>query len=118
MPDFKPVCAPGLVDGTQYETEHLQLRSGDTLLLYTDGVTEASDSAKNVFSEERLEAYLRNAAKLSPKELINGLVAEVQKFTGEAPQSDDIIGKVLKTSGVDTVIPVHHDLSSALEALQ
>ena len=90
MPDFKPVCAPGMIDGTQYETGHLQLKTGDTLLLYTDGVTEAADSANNFFSEERVEAYLRSAAGLSPKELVNALVTEVQKFTGKAPQSDDI----------------------------
>lgn len=90
MPDFKPVCPPGLVDGTEYATRHLQLRSGDTLLLYTDGVTEATDRANTLFSEERLEAYLRSASGLSPKELVNGLVTDVRKFTGEAPQSDDI----------------------------
>jgi phosphoserine phosphatase RsbU/P len=90
MPDFKPVCAPGMIDGTQYETAHLQLRPGDTLFLYTDGVTEAADTANNFFLEERVEAYLRSAAGSSPKELVNALVAEVQKFTGEASQSDDI----------------------------
>ncbi|HLH32035.1 MAG TPA: SpoIIE family protein phosphatase [Terriglobia bacterium] len=89
-PDFNPVCAPGMIDGTHYETRHLQLKPGDTLLLYTDGVTEAADRADNFFSEDRVEAYLRSAPGLSPKELVNALVAEVQKFTGDASQSDDI----------------------------
>jgi sigma-B regulation protein RsbU (phosphoserine phosphatase) len=88
--DVKPACAPGMVDGTRYETCHRQLRPRDTLLLYTDGVTEATDRAGNLFSERSAEAYLRGAAGLSPKEVVSGLVTEVRKFIGEAPQSDDI----------------------------
>ena len=88
--NVKPACPPGMLAGEDYETRHTQLRPGDTLLLYTDGVTEAADRAGNLFSEQGVEAYLRGAAGLSPKEVINGLVAETRKFIGEAPQSDDI----------------------------
>jgi sigma-B regulation protein RsbU (phosphoserine phosphatase) len=82
--------AVGIDHGMHYETEHTQLQPGDTLMLYTDGETEATDRTENFFSEQSLEAYLRSAAGLSPQEIVKGLVAEVQKFTGEASQSDDI----------------------------
>jgi sigma-B regulation protein RsbU (phosphoserine phosphatase) len=88
--NVKPACPPGMIEGENYETWQGQLRPGDTLLLYTDGVTEAADRAGNFFSEQGVETYLRGAAGLSPKEVVNGLVAEVRKFIGEAPQSDDI----------------------------
>lgn len=97
--NFKPVCPPGILDETHYETEHRQLQPGDTLVLYTDGVTEAADRAENFFSEQGLEAYLRSAAGLSPEEVINGLVAEVRKFTGETPQSDDITALAVQYLG-------------------
>ena len=97
--NFKPVCPPGILDETHYETEHRQLQPGDTLVSYTDGVTEAADRAENFFSEQGLEAYLRSAAGLSPEEVINGLVAEVRKFTGETPQSDDITALAVQYLG-------------------
>jgi sigma-B regulation protein RsbU (phosphoserine phosphatase) len=97
--NVKPALSPGILDGTHYETEHRQLQPGDTLMLYTDGVTEAADRAENFFSQQGLEAYLRSAAGLSPEEVVNGLVAEVRKFTGETPQSDDITALAVQYLG-------------------
>jgi sigma-B regulation protein RsbU (phosphoserine phosphatase) len=88
--DCKGGTVLGAIEEAHYETQHAQLRPGDTLLLYTDGVTEAADLAENFFSEEGAEAYLRTATALPVKELVDGLIAAVRKFTGEAPQSDDL----------------------------
>jgi sigma-B regulation protein RsbU (phosphoserine phosphatase) len=86
----QPAFPPGMLDEAEYETWHRQLRPGETILLYTDGVTEARDRLGNFFSEQGAETYLREAAGRSPRDLVHGLVAEVRKFIGEAPQSDDI----------------------------
>ena len=65
-------------------------RKGDKLLLYTDGIIEAMDKNKNEYGFEKLESYLyANAGKVST-ELLNGLINDVNKFTGSAEQIDDI----------------------------
>jgi sigma-B regulation protein RsbU (phosphoserine phosphatase) len=69
---------------------------GDTLLLYTDGVTEAVDPEYNEYGEERLGILLKQCAKLSCQEIINAVKADVKVFTKEAEQSDDITLLALK----------------------
>ena len=59
----------------------------------------AADRAENFFSAQRVEAYLRSAAGLSPEGVVDGLVAEVRKFTGETPQSDDITALAVQYLG-------------------
>ncbi len=80
----------GASDMAVYRSYELKLDEGDTLLLYTDGVTEAMNLAQELYAEERL---LRDAAILahnSPRELIEGLISRVRSFADGAPQSDDI----------------------------
>lgn len=80
----------GVIGDAHYETEHTQLRPNDTLLLYTDGITEAANLAESLFSEEGAERYLQTAVALPVKEIVNGLVGAAREFAGEAPQSDDM----------------------------
>lgn len=63
---------------------------GDKLLLYTDGIIEAMDGDKNEYGFERLESYLYENAGNEPSKLLNGLIADVNKFSGNAEQIDDI----------------------------
>ena len=73
------------------------LEPGDTLLLYTDGVTEAFDAADHAFGEERLLDALDPA--LDPAMLCDGLARAVHEFVGNAPQSDDITLLALRYDG-------------------
>lgn len=82
--------ALGVAEAVLYEAKRIALPAGDGLFLYTDGVTEAMDSAGNLFSEYRLEEVLRRTADRTPRELIQGVMSEVQRFTAGAEQSDDI----------------------------
>ncbi len=75
------------------------LRSGDGMLLYTDGVTEAADGAYNLFSETRLEQYLGSVNSASAKQLSQGLVDEIRKFSVGVSQSDDIAILALRYLG-------------------
>jgi serine phosphatase RsbU (regulator of sigma subunit) len=69
--------------------EERRLFPGDTLALYTDGVTESFNEAQEEFGEERLVAALQRHRKLPSRELLAAIVAEVQQFSpGE--QHDDI----------------------------
>ncbi len=80
----------GIVEGYQYTEETLQLEHGETLLLYTDGVTEAIDTESKEYGEERLKNLLRQSAQASCQELIDMVKADVKSFAGDEEQSDDI----------------------------
>jgi sigma-B regulation protein RsbU (phosphoserine phosphatase) len=72
------------------------LRHGDLLVLYTDGVTEAFNSANEAFGEERLREFVRTNRVKPARDVLESLVAEIRVFTGSAPQSDDITLVVVK----------------------
>ena len=74
-----------------------QLAAGDTLALYTDGVTESFDENEEEFGEERLIEALRRHKKLPAHEMVKAIVNEVQTFTcPERGQYDDITVIVAK----------------------
>ena len=68
----------------------LDVRTGDTLLLYTDGVTEAFDETGMVFGDGGLLSQLTLAPGGTPIDTIAGVMAAVGRHAGKAPQSDDI----------------------------
>jgi serine phosphatase RsbU (regulator of sigma subunit) len=92
-----------LVIGTMkkvvYPTHRLQLRPGDRLFLYTDGVTEAMNEAGELFSEERLEQALARADGSSLEEITRSVSHEVRRFAGGATQSDDLTMLIVKYCG-------------------
>jgi len=65
-----------------------QLYSGDTVIFYTDGVTESFNAAGEQFGEERLVATLRRNRELDSPALLRAVVHEVRQFSGEAQQDD------------------------------
>ena len=80
----------GFTADYQFVEEHFQLGHGDTLLLYTDGVTEATNVRKEEFGEQRLKELLKSTSKVGCQEMIDKVKAGVKSFAGEAEQSDDI----------------------------
>ena len=76
--------------GTEYVDEQVALEPGDTLYLYTDGVTEATDEQGALFGEEALEAALNAAGTRDPEALDGAVRAAVAGIVGQAEQSDDI----------------------------
>jgi len=91
--------ALGLIEGTPYPLAEHRLEPGDTLVLYTDGVSEAFDAQKRAFGREALEAAVRARAQASALELCAGVVAEVRRFAAGAEQSDDITLLVVRWHG-------------------
>ncbi len=89
LPLSKNIIA-GFLKGYQFTEEALQLQHGDTLLLYTDGVTEAVDPDYEEYGEERLEALLKNTPQADCQQLIDAVKADVKVFANGAEQSDDI----------------------------
>jgi serine phosphatase RsbU (regulator of sigma subunit) len=80
----------GLVEKATFTSTRIQLEPGDTLLLYTDGVTEAEDRNRQLFQEGRLKAALGQHQGSSLKSLQDGILSAVEKFTEGASQSDDV----------------------------
>ena len=60
-----------------------------TVILYTDGVTEAMNCSKQLFGEEQLLKTL-SSNNISPEEIVHLIRAEVSNFAGSEPQNDDI----------------------------
>lgn len=85
---------PGLVlggmEGVPFQTRQVRLLPGDSLLAYTDGVTEAMNPGLELYSEERLLREAGARGGLKPKDLVSGLLQSVRDFSNGAPQSDDI----------------------------
>ncbi len=86
------------MDDTRYTHLETHLSKGDMLFLFTDGVTEANDSAGAMFGEARLESLLRSAFT-DPETLCADVRAAVAKFAGDAPRFDDMTVLALKYRG-------------------
>ena len=78
----------GILQDASYKKESIQLLSGDVVLLYTDGVTEAEGN-NTYFGEERLLELVRANMSRSADELVNKVLDEVAEFTASLHQSDD-----------------------------
>jgi serine phosphatase RsbU (regulator of sigma subunit) len=89
----------GLFEHTPYEAGHLELKPGDGLFTYTDGVTEASDLTGEEFTTSRLMPCLVRCGGLGLDVVIRTVGAEVAAFVGEAPQADDITMLALRYRG-------------------
>jgi len=82
-----------------YEEEETPLRAGDTLILYSDGVSDAADANDETFGEERLLACLGPACAMEPEKLIEHVLGEVRAFAADRPQFDDITLLVVRYAG-------------------
>ena len=92
--------ALGLEEGTVFnqmlQEQTIILESGDTLVFYTDGFTEAMNSIQEEYGEERFVKLISANRSMSAQELINILVKSVKEFSGDAPQHDDMTVVVIK----------------------
>ena len=100
--------ALGVRSNSPYETGNLTLAPGDAIFLYTDGVTEAFNNNDQMFSDERLEAVLRDVATGRPQAIITAVSGAVGAFADGAEQSDDITAAVIRRS-----LSAGHELGSA-----
>jgi phosphoserine phosphatase RsbU/P len=80
----------GLFEAWQCEIAEVQLAPGDTLVLYTDGVTEAANTEGEEFGETHLLDTLKSHASVPVGPLLEAVVAAVQQFSGGSEQQDDI----------------------------
>jgi len=89
----------GCLDHVNYASKKIKLAPGDTLYLYTDGVTEAFNNKDEAFGEQRLEEFLIRHNKLPIDKLLHQTITDIQLYAEGVPQSDDITLMVLRYEG-------------------
>jgi sigma-B regulation protein RsbU (phosphoserine phosphatase) len=94
----EPGLVAGAMPGLRLTCQSILLESGDRLLLYTDGVTEAFNEAKELLGEVRLLDQLSRDAGLTASEVVECALAAVRRHAGQQPQSDDIAMVGLRVS--------------------
>ena len=91
--------ALAMMDGIRFKEHEFQLNPGDSLFVYTDGVPEATNIHNELFGNERMLDALNRDPDAEPETLLRTVRQEVDEFTGEAPQFDDITMLGLKYLG-------------------
>ena len=89
----------GVMPYVEYPSHTVHMASGDRLVLYTDGITEAFNLADEAYGSERLIAQLRSNGEGGAAALVERICRSVEVFAGAAPQSDDITLTVLAWGG-------------------
>jgi len=87
------------MEGIRYRKFELQLAPGDTICLYTDGVTEATNAEEQLYGDERLQNLLNRQQGASAQAICEAIKADVDAFVGEAEQFDDITMLCLNYAG-------------------
>jgi serine phosphatase RsbU (regulator of sigma subunit) len=80
----------GMFDCASYESRPLQMDTGDILVVYSDGLTEAENQRKEVFGEERLRTIIKKWASAGSDAIESKLLEAVEEFTQGMPQMDDV----------------------------
>lgn len=94
--EVEPNLALGLFEGFPYTSQSCTLEKGNTLFLYTDGVTEAENISKELYSEEHLLQILGADNGLEPVQIAGIVVNDIERHSQGAEQSDDITILCLK----------------------
>ena len=92
----------GLFPDAEFETRTSQLERGDTLVMFTDGINEAVNEAREEFGAERLREVVHANAKASVKEIQVSILKAVSDFVRGADQADDMTLLILRYTGSST----------------
>lgn len=87
--------ALGIVSGMVWEEVIFQLEANESVVFFTDGISEAENSEHEEYSEEAFEALLESLDTSDPEALLDGIFRQVSQHAGDAPQSDDITAAVV-----------------------
>ena len=82
--------AVAAMEGIRFREHPFELRPGDRLFVYTDGVPEATNANNELFGNERMLDALNSDPEAAPEQLLHNVRASIDAFVGEAPQFDDI----------------------------
>lgn len=90
----------GLFENFTYEQETIEMRDGDVVVAYTDGVTEAMNPQGEEFGEDRLRSLVATSADLCAAALLDKIVHSVRHWSRDTPQHDDLTLVVMKVKSL------------------
>lgn len=96
---YRHSLALAALDGVQFRQHEFQLFPGDSVFVYTDGVTEATSSEKELFGTDRMLEALNKAPDAEPDEILATVMGDIQRFMNGEEQFDDITMLCLKYNG-------------------
>ena len=97
--EYRHSPAVATIEGIRFREHEFELKPGDTLFVYTDGVPEATNGQNELFGNQRLLDVMNRNTETSPEELLHCVRKEIDLFVGDAPQFDDITMLCLKFYG-------------------
>jgi sigma-B regulation protein RsbU (phosphoserine phosphatase) len=86
----------GVVDQFPFEEDVVRIDTGDLLVVFSDGITEAFNVDDDQFGEARLEAAIQESLDEPSEAIIEKVVTAVNEFAGQAPQADDLTLVIMK----------------------
>lgn len=96
----------GIVPDSVYTTEHIEMKTGDLIVFYTDGIVEAQNQQRELFGFERFQRVVKHCSnpRLIPQHVIDHILNAVKRWAGGEPQSDDMALVVIRvTDGLPLV---------------
>ena len=96
----------GGMSGSRYREYELQMEPGSKLFVYTDGVSEAKNAAKELFGSKRILTALNQAPEASPETILGNVRRAVDDFVQEAEQFDDLTMLCLEYKGAEKKTPL------------
>lgn len=112
--DVIPNLPIGLIEGYEFKEQTITLPVNSTLLLYTDGLTEAENEEKELFGEEHLLEFIQEVDYQNPELLIKDITDDLAKHVKEAEQSDDLTLLAIQYNGhmeYDRALSMTNDIS-------
>ncbi len=88
--------ALGVLDEFPYEEDTAQLRVGDLLIVYSDGIPDATNEFDHPFGEDKLLSMVKEIRDLPAMAIIDGIITAVQEHEGDTEQLDDLTLVVVK----------------------
>ncbi|MFH1114137.1 MAG: SpoIIE family protein phosphatase, partial [Pseudomonadota bacterium] len=82
--------AVGLIDAPVYVAERMMIEPGSMLFAFTDGLTDALNEAGEAYSDERLKQVVNSLDSPSVTTVVNTVLEDVRRFSGETEQFDDL----------------------------
>lgn len=82
--------ALGVIEYSSYQKCRIQFHHNETIIGFTDGVTEARSENREFYTRKRLKNLIEREKTLAPSSLLKSIKKDLKEFTGSAPQSDDI----------------------------
>jgi sigma-B regulation protein RsbU (phosphoserine phosphatase) len=89
----------GAIEGVTYTEDSVKLDKGDTLLIFSDGISEAINPEEEEFGEDVLPTFVTAYSSASAMSLIDIIIGEVVRHAGKEPQRDDMTMVIIKNTG-------------------